>query len=190
MEALKPIPADLYAILCPADSMSILEPLAEETGFSIMAGPKEDVLARYAKAVKTWNISTVVRATGDNPLVSAELAASLIPLHHETGADYSGYLGIPVGAGVEIIRSDSLLRADKEAKDPYDREHVAPYLYRNPGLFAVNRPEPADTCYRSGVRITLDTMDDYTRLVRIFGDLWTGSPIPLDQAIGWMDKCS
>lgn len=188
MRALREIPADLYALLCPEDSASRLEPLTESEGFQLLTGPKDDVLARYALAVHKWKPDTVIRATGDNPLVSPELACSLLPQHFKQKADYSGYAGIPIGSGVEIIRAESLLRADREAVDPYEREHVAPYLYHHPEIFSINRPVPDNGRYRSDIRITLDTPEDYSRLSVLFSELYDGLPIPLETVIGWFNR--
>ena len=42
----------------------------------------------------------------------------------------------PKGLDVEVMRSPCLLRAAREAKAPYEREHVTPYLIRRPELFS------------------------------------------------------
>lgn len=184
MAALRKVPADLYALLTEPDSAKALRLFARSCGFELFVGPKDDVLARYAGACRVWNPDTVIRATGDNPLVSWELAREILRLHRERGADYSGFLDIPVGTGVEIIRTEALYTAEREAVDPYEREHVSPYLYRRPARFLINRPLPAPRYRLPDARVTLDTPEDYARITALFDTLYAGSPIGLEALVG------
>ena len=171
MEALKDIPADLYVLACPEDCAGPFRPLAEQAGFVLLSGPKEDVLARYCLAVRRFNISRVIRATGDNPFVFTAAAAAI---NHEAAAlnaAYGGYRGLPPGAGVESVDAGALLRAETEALTPYDREHVCPYLYGHPELFRLHQP-PAPRRWRgNGVRLTVDTPEDYERAKTLYAAL-------------------
>ncbi|MDR2482685.1 MAG: spore coat protein, partial [Treponema sp.] len=46
MEALKTLPVDRHVLACPEDCAAPFGPLAEEAGFELSPGPKEDVLRR------------------------------------------------------------------------------------------------------------------------------------------------
>ncbi len=183
MEALKIVPADVYALLTDRKSSGALEGYAAAAGFEVFTGPKDDVLRRYALAVEHYRVDTVIRATGDNPLVSGECATRLLELSRSRKADYSGFYGLPVGTGVECVRGQALLTADRYAESSYDREHVCPYLYNNPHEFIIHRPSAPAECYAPDLRVTLDTERDYRRLSTIFDSLYTGQPIPTDQLI-------
>ena len=183
MDALKAVPADVYALLTDHESGEALEEHAAAAGFKVFTGPKDDVLRRYALAIEHYRVDTVIRATGDNPLVSGECAARLLELSRSRKADYSGFFGLPVGTGVECVRAEVLLRADRNAKSSYDREHVCPYLYNNPHEFIIYRPSAPAECYAPDLRVTLDTERDYRRLCTIFDSLYTGQPIPTDKLI-------
>lgn len=184
MAALGNVPAELYALLTEPDSAEALAPYARACGFELYIGPKDDVLARYAGACRVWKPDTVIRATGDNPLVSWELAREILRLHHERQADYSGFLDIPIGSGVEILRTEALFTAEREAVDPYEREHVSPFLYRRPARFLINRPLPEARYRLPDARVTLDTPEDYARITAVFDTLYAGSPIGLDTLVG------
>ena len=67
------------------------------------------MLRRFADARRAFGVGTVVRATGDNPLVSAPLAERILALHAQRGADLSHFLGIPLGTGVEVVEAAALL---------------------------------------------------------------------------------
>src|SRR6056297_2365683 len=186
MEALKKVPADVYALLTDRDSYKALSGHASVAGFETFIGPKEDVLQRYADAINYFQVDTVIRATGDNPLVSGECGARLLELYHEQRdpqVDYSGFEGLPVGTGVECVRAEALLRANREAECSYDREHVCPYLYNHPDIFRVYRPPAPKECFFPGMRVTLDTDRDYRRLQTIFNTLYSGTPITTKELI-------
>ncbi|MDR0637406.1 MAG: NTP transferase domain-containing protein [Spirochaetaceae bacterium] len=165
LEALRAVKADQHALACPAECVEAFAPLAEQNGFTIVTGPKDDVLARYCNAVRTLHADRVIRATGDNPFVFAD-AANLI--HAEaSGADYAAYSGLPYGAGVESVAAEALLRAEREAALPDEREHVCPYLYGHGELFLLHRPLAPLRWRRPDIRLTVDTKYDYRRALRI-----------------------
>ncbi len=170
MRRLRGVRADEYVLASDSDGVAELEPIARGNSFSVFAGPKDDVLARYAQAAQAYGAEMIVRATGDNPLVSCALANDILERALAVEADYAGFLGMPVGMGVEVIRAEALRKAQAEAGSPYEREHVCPYLYGHPELFSVLRPEcPAS--YRSSSRVTVDTDADYSFIRELFAKL-------------------
>jgi spore coat polysaccharide biosynthesis protein SpsF len=171
MEALREIPADRYVLACPEDGAGPFGPLAEAAGFALAAGPKEDVLARYCLAIRRFGIHRVIRATGDNPFVFADAAAAINAEARSLNADYAGYSGLPLGAGVESVDAASLLRAEVEARAPHEREHVCPYLYGHPECFSLHRPLAPRRWQGSGIRLTVDTAEDYERAQALYAAL-------------------
>jgi len=171
MEAINHVPADLRILACTEDSISAFAPLAEDAGFHIFAGPKDDVLERFCRVISHFSLKRVIRATGDNPFVFADAAAAINAEGAAINADYSGYSGLPHGAGVEAISADALLRAGKEATAPYDREHVCPYLYTHPELFSLHRPLAPLRWQGSNIRLTIDTQEDFDRSKELYAAL-------------------
>ena len=171
MEALNKVPARLRVLACPEDSADVFAPLAEESGFTLLAGPKDDVLGRYCLALRTFNIQRVIRATGDNPFVFADAAAAINAEALALNADYAGYSGLPPGAGVESVCAAALLRAEAEAAAPYEREHVCPYLYTHPELFSLHRPLAPLRWQGADIRLTIDTREDYERAQMLYAEL-------------------
>jgi len=178
MEALAFLPCEKKILACPEDSVSAFAPLAEEAGFILLSGPKEDVLARYCLAIRESGADRVIRATADNPFVFIDAAGAIESETSALGADYGGYFGLPYGAGVESVASEALLRAEKEAKDPEEREHVCPYLYRHPELFRLHRPFAPRRLQGPDCRITVDTKEDYEKAKSLYERL---SSMPLEK---------
>ena len=171
MEALNQIPADIRILACPDDSLSSFAPIAEEVGFIIFAGPKDDVLERYCRVIRQFSIDRVIRATGDNPFVFTDAAMAINAEGAALDADYAGYSGIPVGAGVESVLASALLRAGDEADLSYDREHVCPYLYTHSELFTLHRPLAPLRWKAPEIRLTIDTNEDYEKAKVLFSAL-------------------
>jgi spore coat polysaccharide biosynthesis protein SpsF len=168
MEALKHLGADLHILACPEDCAAVFSPLAEEAGFELVAGPKEDVLARFCVAIRKFGMDRIIRATGDNPFVFIDAAEALNREAEALDADYAGYAGIPHGAGVESVNSEALLRAEREAEYASDREHVCPYLYAHPELFFLHRPLAPGVWRDLAMRLTVDTPADFSRAEALY----------------------
>jgi spore coat polysaccharide biosynthesis protein SpsF len=178
MSRLALVSADLRVLATDEASARALSPAAERRGFQLLVGPAEDVLARYCLAIRRFKPDLVLRATGDNPLVSFDLAKLLIERRAEVYADYAGYLGMPSGMGVELVASEALLRAEVEAREAAEREHVCPYLYNHPELFRIDRPDAPREYLAPEARVTVDTAADYEAMLRLFGALYDGRPTP------------
>jgi spore coat polysaccharide biosynthesis protein SpsF len=167
MEALRRVPADRYVLACAADCAGELEGPAAEAGFELCAGPKDDVLARYCLVIRRCGADRIIRATGDNPLVFSDAAAAIDAEARALDAAYAGYSGLPLGAGVESVAAEALLRAERDAAAGDEREHVCPYLYRHPELFSLHRPLAPKVWQAPSLRITVDTPEDYRRVLLI-----------------------
>ena len=171
MQALAFVPADVRILASTEDCEKTFTPLAEEAGFIFFAGNKDDVLERYCAVIRHFNVDCAIRATGDNPFVFADAAAALCAESRALGSDYAGYSGLPFGAGVEAVNAAALLLAGKEATERYDREHVCPYLYGKNGKFLQHRPLAPLRWQGSGMRITVDTQEDYEKAKVLYAAL-------------------
>ena len=190
MRALKAIDADVYALLTNDNSAEVLKPYAKSEKFELFKGPEEDVLKRYTAAIVNCEVDRVIRATGDNPLVSAKLAREIIQVHEKEGADLSHYIGIPWGTGIEVIAGNALLSADRMSTDPYEREHITTYIYRNGKNFKVVEADCPLEYHLPEWDVSLDTEDDYTLLGRIYSDLYRDIPIEIDELAHWLTQNS
>lgn len=190
MRSLAEVPADVRALVTEAASVAPLAPFAREEGYLIFEGPRDDVLARYCQAAREYGVERVMRATGDNPLTSPLLASRILQRHAERGSDLSHYLGIPWGTGVEVVEASALFRAEKEARDPAEREHITTFLYRHPELFSIDEPQAPPGASFPGASVTVDTPEDYERVKRIFQDLYKGAPIEVPSIVAWFEAAA
>lgn len=182
LRGLRGIPGKIHAVLTDAEGARELGPLSRRWGFRLFAGDRDDVLNRFARAIGHFGVDQVIRATGDNPLVSPELAMKALTVSRDTGADYCALQGSPLGTGVEVVKAQALLEAAEEARDFYEREHVCPFIYRRPERFHLAQPV-VDPPWRGDVRLTLDTPGDYEFLKTLYREFYRGEPISLEKVI-------
>lgn len=185
MRALKGIEADKFLLLTTEECLEALSPYSDNWGFDLFAGPKEDVLKRFLLAARKYNISTVIRATGDNPLVSAQVANQVLKEHRSGGFDYSNWTDAPLGTGIEIVETDALERAADETAELYDHEHVTPWIYNNPDRFDLNIHQVPDQ-YLYKCKVSVDTQDDLDEMKKIFSQLYREEPIEIDRLVEYL----
>lgn len=185
MASLKQVKADVYALLTDEESSHSLKVLARNEGFEVFVGPKEDVLKRYRLGADHFNTDLVIRATGDNPLVSPCMAQRIIRAHSEKGSQLSHYTGLPIGAGIEVVSKEALVRADEAARDPFEREHLTTYMYRNSKEFILHEPGAPEEFFYPDLKISIDTREDYDFILKVYEELYEGVPIETDRVIQW-----
>jgi spore coat polysaccharide biosynthesis protein SpsF len=132
----------------------------------VFRGSETDVLDRYAKAVRHYELHRVVRATADNPAVDIDAVGRTLMLLDRTSADQVVEYGLPYGSGVEAVRGKALLGAAEQATDPDDREHVTTFFRRAPGYFPLASLAPGHL-RRAGLRLTVDTEDDLAYMQKL-----------------------
>lgn len=139
---------------------------------AVYRGSEQDVLARFHGAMGAGgNSKRIMRITADCPLLDAETCQAVIDAAETYDADYVSNAWptrmYPHGWDCEVFTPGVLDRAHREATEPYDREHVTPWMQRCESLSRVGLKSIAD---RSMNRWTLDTLDDYTRICAVMGD--------------------
>ena len=121
------------------DDDAIINYLKDDRDVTSFRGSSEDVLARYFEAAKKWGADVIVRLTGDDPLKDSNLISKAIKiLHSQPKLDYvstSLRPTFPEGLDVEVFRMGALEFANHHAKLLSEREHVTPYIWKNPKIF-------------------------------------------------------
>ncbi|MGP1431486.1 MAG: cytidylyltransferase domain-containing protein [Treponema sp.] len=169
LDAMRQIPAERYILACDHASQAAFAPIAEQFRYTLISGSETDVLDRFCTVIRQFEsslrpIKTVIRATADNPFLFTEAAeASLKRFIELKEPDYFTYTGLPHGSGIEIIKAKSLLTAEQLTKEPYDREHVGPALYRHTDTFICVMETAPLHWYAPHLRTTVDTQADFDR---------------------------
>jgi perosamine synthetase len=141
----------------------------------VVRGSESDVLARYYDAARDCSADVIVRVTSDCPLLDPAVAAGVLSLVKDEGADYSCNNmppSWPHGLDCEAFRFEWLERAARDAQLPEEREHVTPFLRSHPDVHRRCLPGPGGSVI--GHRWTLDTEADLSFLRALFRRLPEG----------------
>jgi spore coat polysaccharide biosynthesis protein SpsF len=130
----------------------------------VVRGSLQDLLDRYKMAADAFNADVIVRITSDCPMIDPSLIDQIGSLYlTESPVEYVTNTvwerTFPRGLDTEVISKEALNRAWREDRNPAWREHVTPYIYRNPELFRIRIfKQEVDL---SALRWTVDTPEDY-----------------------------
>lgn len=156
-------------------------------GIPCFSGSEEDVLDRFYQAAEKFDADPVVRITADCPLVDPGVVGRVIALFRSlspgidlasvaTGAgvatdDFKGDR-FPDGLDAEVVAFAALERAWKEAKLPSDREHVTPFIWRQPKRFRIEHLMNIEGDL-ADLRWTIDYPEDLIVITRIYEALYS-----------------
>jgi len=147
---------------------------------SVVRGPNEDVLARTAIAARAAGAKTVVRITSDCPMVDPAISAGVLQAYAAGAAAGILYArtafdeGFPLGFDTEAFPASALYEAEAESGDPYEREHVTPFIWRRPERFpAVILSAQPD---RRHWRLVVDTEEDFRLAGTVYDALHPNKP--------------
>ncbi len=163
--------ADLRAQVLVATSTSAADDAVEgfcvRLGVPCFRGSEADVLGRYVAATADLaDEDIVVRATADNPLYCPRRTAAIVAEHRRLSADYTCVENLSYVVP-EVMRAAALRGMCSAAHDARCREHVTPYFREAAHRFRV-ATLPADWCgLRPGIRLTVDTADEFERMSAI-----------------------
>jgi len=167
----------------PADDP--VEQTCAALGLACHRGSVYDVLDRYYTAAQAAGAQVIVRLTADCPLIDPALIDQVLEAFHASGADFAANRlpppwkrTFPIGLDVEVCSFAALERAWREATEKYEREHVMPYLYDQPGRFGVKVVDN-DPDY-GHLRWTVDTPADLEFVRRVVALLGRDD-------FGWLD---
>jgi len=110
-------------------------------GVPVHRGSELDVLERYRDAAREARAQTIVRLTGDCPLIDPAVIDDVVLEARASGAHFtSNSLAqtYPDGMDVEVFSREMLELAAREARLPSEREHVTFYFWGS-GRFRVHR---------------------------------------------------
>ena len=134
---------------------------------NLFRGNTNNVLKRYVDCANKNSINTIVRITGDCPIIDPKLIDKCVALHLKKNCDYTTNtlkLSFPDGLDVEVIELSALIKSLKLSKSKFNREHVTPFI-RVSKIF--NKYNYKNRINYSNRRWTLDLKKDYIFLKNV-----------------------
>ena len=160
-----------------APSDDAIEKLCRDNAVDVFRGSLDDVLDRFYQAAHPLRPDHVVRLTGDCPLADPELIDQVTDFHVKGGFDYTSNTVEPTwpdGLDIEVIRFSCLEQAWQEAVLPSEREHVTPFLRRQPERFRIGSIK--NNIDQSALRWTVDEHLDFELVRTIYEALYPDRP--------------
>ena len=164
--------------------------LCKKMNVDCSRGPEDDVLSRFKMASNEVNAKIIVRLNADCPLLDSLIIDNAVELFKKNDFDYVGTLfprkgTYPYGMNVEVFSNETLDIAFSEAKKPSEREHVTPFIWKNPTRFKLKRMEYVEDL--SKYRFCLDYEEDFKLIKEIIENLYVKNPnFTLKELIEWV----
>ena len=160
---------DQIVLAIPADVRNAsLAAYVQTLGYTVFQGSENDVLDRYCQAATKANADTVVRITGDCPLIDPVLVDAVIAGFLSGGVDYAANNMPPTypdGLDTEVFTYRALKAAWTQAKSPREREHVTPFIRESAQFTRLNHAHDPDC---SNERWTVDEPADFEIVQKVF----------------------
>ena len=161
-------------VLCTSthpDDAVLLE-LARANGVGAYAGSEDEPLERLLDVARLTGATSVVRVTGDDPLIDGALCDRLIELHERVAADYTRVEGVPLGLAPEVLRVEALARC-RALMPAGQSEYLTVFMFDPDRFRCAVLAWPEDL---SDYSLTVDYPADYERLLAVLRE--TDGSIP------------
>lgn len=141
----------------------------KENGIKCFRGSEDDVLSRFYNAAIEFPCDVIVRVTADDPFKEPCIIDKIIKKLFDENLDLSTNVfppSYPEGLDCEVFTFNVLQTMEKITNDPYNREHVTPYIYNNPDKFKIGNVTSSRQL--SSYRWTIDNKEDYDMVNEIY----------------------
>jgi spore coat polysaccharide biosynthesis protein SpsF (cytidylyltransferase family) len=152
----------------PSDDL--LVSILDDYKVSYFRGELANVLQRFVDATSDLDDDAiVVRLTADNLFPDGWFIDRMIEVFQDGQLDYLSSVepecGLPYGMSVEITRAGLLREALASSSAPEELEHVTPFIHRR---YGVQNFLGLAHLNLSNYRCTIDTLEDYLKVAKIF----------------------
>ncbi len=165
-----------------------IENFAKLQNITFFRGNPLDVLDRYYRCAKFFNLETIVRISGDAPLIDPSIVDKTIEYYKKNNFDYvSNFFNrsYPIGTEIEIFSFKTLEKCWMNAKKSSEKEHVTPFIYNHPELFKIGHIEYKKNI--SHLHWTVDQIEDFKFVELIFKKI-KKRPILMDDILELLEN--
>lgn len=180
-------------------SDDILEKIAKKNKIDFYRGSNFDVLGRLVNGIKNRKEDIIIQTTGDAPFLDPQIIDYMIGYYLKNpGIDFLTNNGLmilkkntfPIGMHVSIFKRKELINIEGKTKNNLElREHPTLYFYREgKKKYLIKNIKILNKWKRFySPRLTLDTIDDYKFLKKIFANFNT-LYFGLEEILNYLDK--
>jgi len=165
--------------------------LVTSRGIRCVCGERDDLLGRFLHASADMaDDDCIARFTADNPLYDPSRSAQAYHMHITGDWDYTHIDGLSHMVP-EFVRAGTLRRIGQLTDDPFDREHVTPYLRKHAEDFRVQKLPANFVGLRPDLdqHLTIDSQADLELFERMLQDVERPNQfVALDDCYLWLDR--
>ncbi len=135
--------------------------LVKDLGYQVYRGSEKNVLKRFFDVSKIYKSKSIIRITGDCPLIEPKIVDRVIKLFEKNKVDYCSNINprtFPKGLDVEVFTQKALEYSLKKAKKINDFEHVTTIMQKSKKIKKANLFSKKKL---SNIRVTLDEKIDF-----------------------------
>ena len=147
---------------------------AAKEDVAVFRGSEDDVLQRVVNAQTFMKSDIVVEVTGDCPLLCADIIDMGIATFFANDADVVTNARVPsypMGADVQVFRTDALTWVADNITDAAVREHVSLHFYEHPEKYRVIHRVAPPQWHAPRYRLQLDYEEDLRFIREVYGRL-------------------
>ena len=173
----------------PADNAIVA--FADQAGLPVHRGSETDVLDRVHGAATRFGASVIVRVTPDCPLLDPVIAGRVLARFREGGGllDYVSNTQPPTfpdGQDTEVFSLAALATAWREARLTSEREHVTPFIWKQPGRFRLANVTHVEDL--SHLRWTVDEPADLEFVRAVYRRLGAEQPFGMEDILELLER--
>ncbi len=153
-------------------SDDVIASYCAENSISCFRGSEDDVLDRYYHVALAYKIDTIVRITGDCPLLDPNVVDHVIRFYCSGNYDFVTNTlpcTYPDGLDVSVFSFAVLKQTWHESRLQSEREHVVPYIRNHPEIFNIGNVSHTEDL--SSFRWTVDEPQDLEFVRQVYGIL-------------------
>lgn len=148
-----------------------------DAGIEVFRGSLTNVLSRFINIIDSYKLSdedSIIRLTGDNPIVDSKFLEMLKIAWEKQGLDYlSGQpadttnSNWPYGLSAEFVKAGLLRKSYLTDKSDYNLEHVTTFAKENAKNKAFG-DQVTSLVFKEKLRLTIDTKEDFEKVSKLF----------------------
>jgi spore coat polysaccharide biosynthesis protein SpsF len=152
-----------------------IELFAKQHKIGIYRGSEMDLVDRFYQTALSFKASVIVRVWGDCAFIDPVIVDKVIAMLMDEGLDYCSNVrppSYPRGFDVEAFTSKTLSKVHVETTDPFYREYMTDYIFRNPKIYKVGNVSYGSDL--SKLNFTIDYPEDLEFAREVYAGLGDG----------------
>lgn len=165
----------------------VIEEIGKREGILTFRGDLKNVSKRFYQAAKFYELSHIVRVTGDDILRDEIIIDKAIQSHLEESCDVTITANMPYGTQTEIF-SFNTIKTIMELANKIDNTEYLEWFLQNDRYFSVNYIQ-CPYKYDKNLRITLDYEEDLIFFTKIFEHFYSSKKyFSLEEVLKWLHE--